>query len=105
VQTPWRLLEPPGPQPGAGDGEAADEAADGDRTRIIALEGRGSTIELPPRERTALAAGSRTMTVCTNDVTLGELVGHGVAVGVGARGWIARTCVPTKVGWLDRLCR
>jgi hypothetical protein len=27
------------------------KAADGNRTRIIALEGRGSTVELPPHER------------------------------------------------------
>ena len=33
----------------------AEQAGDEDRTRIIALEGRGSTIELPPHARTLLA--------------------------------------------------
>lgn len=32
-------------------GEAGEQAADGNRTRVIALEGRGSTVELPPRAR------------------------------------------------------
>jgi hypothetical protein len=36
---------------GRGPRKRQTEAADGNRTRIIALEGRGSTVELPPRGR------------------------------------------------------
>jgi hypothetical protein len=41
------------------------EAADGDRTRIIALEGRGSAIELPPREVVSLRALSVAAPECS----------------------------------------
>ena len=40
-------------KPGSSGGR---KAGDEDRTRIIALEGRGSTIELPPRGRIPLEA-------------------------------------------------
>ena len=55
---------------------ATTRAADGNRTRVIALEGQGSTVELPPRVRTGLLARFATITVCTNDVARGDLVEH-----------------------------
>jgi hypothetical protein len=55
-------------------GYDAGQAGDEDRTRIIALEGRGSTIELPPRARTRSKRGSLSVTVCTNYVDGGDLV-------------------------------
>ena len=61
------------------------QAADGNRTRIIALEGRGSTVELPPHGRTRLEERFPTMTVCTNDVALGDLVEDGLPGEVGTR--------------------